>query len=790
MTLFTGGISLLALLLASHTSELRRESAESRREQREGQRRMRRSAELLWVYGSKDQNLATVYRSAGEGLFKDATRWQVHITPDTALTLEAIAERPAILIGTPSDNHLVSALSTRLPFEFGRQGFAIPDFFECEWSDVLVLANYPNPLNRSTPVYVITSMDGPALARSLTELPLQLRGTGQLKVLRKGVTRAYAFFESGEGNSWVLNRETSRIYPDSANLVTTRHFRFRYHGKADISERLGIISTKYEESLARLTSAFPSKFVSLDQNIPIEINLYEAAEDKGVMTGNTHVSHVDLPSEKVHVVCNDALDGTDFFSTAQLLIHKYIADSRSPALNDGLAMIFTKDWRKKGWEYWVKRIHEIGDAESLAEILDAENYGAESYLFMRPLAASLVGHLIEARGMDKFLELYHHWPETGVHTEFDLPAAQRDWYSYLSNMNKPDSNPDSNSIEGEAPHPVFQKGFCYAHEGYQITDGYISRGSRESLRKLKGLGTDWISITPFGYIRGNDKPSRFRFSFGPGSENDESVIQAAAYARSLGLGVMLKPHVWVGGADSPWPGEVKMKNKADWEQYFRRYYKWIRHYALLAEMADIDIFCIGTEMMYTTKAEHTERWREMIRKMKGLYDGAFVYAANWWLEYEHVEFWDEMDYVGLNCYAPLSEKDTVTVDELRQSMRGYFDTIESVVKKYKKPLLLTEIGFTSAEKPWQEPHKNDRRAPVDLQAQAACYEAIFQAFWQEDWFYGMYWWKWPSYLKDGGPDDSEFTPNSKPAEKVVKSWFSKGVPGDKPVRLAEVGTKR
>ncbi|MFQ5675651.1 MAG: hypothetical protein ACE5G1_07130, partial [bacterium] len=321
-------------------------------------------------------------------------------------------------------------------------------------------------------------------------------------------------------------------------------------------------------------------------------------------------------------------------------------------------------------------------------------------------------------------------------------------------------------------YPVFQKGFCYAHEGYQIHDGYISRKSAESLAKLNSLGTEWISLTPFGYLRHRHRPTPITFSSGAGSENDESLISAFLQAKTLGMGVMLKPHILMGGREWGWPGEVEMKNKADWRTFFESYTRWIKHYALLAEIYKMDAFCVGVELLKTTR-KHQAEWRAIIREIRRIYHGPLVYAANWGDEFEQIKFWDALDYIGLNCYYPLSKKDRVTLEDLKKGAAKFLPTIARVAKEYNKPVLLTEVGFCSRARTWQRPHARLRRSPPYFADQALAYEAVFESFWDQDWFYGFYWWKWPTYLEYGGRDNSGFTPNGKPAEKVVAKWYHK-----------------
>ena len=69
--------------------------------------------------------------------------------------------------------------------------------------------------------------------------------------------------------------------------------------------------------------------------------------------------------------------------------------------------------------------------------------------------------------------------------------------------------------------------------------------------------------------------------------------------------------------------------------------------------------------------------------------------------------------------------------------------------------------------------KNGR---VDLEQQYNCYRAVFETFWQKEWFYGMYWWTWRTYPYIQGKYHKGFTVNDKPTVKLVKTWFLKPDP--------------
>jgi hypothetical protein len=61
-----------------------------------------------------------------------------------------------------------------------------------------------------------------------------------------------------------------------------------------------------------------------------------------------------------------------------------------------------------------------------------------------------------------------------------------------------------------------------------------------------------------------------------------------------------------------------------------------------------------------------------------------------------------------------------------------------------------------------------------MHAQATAYRALFETFWNEPWFAGGFLWKWfDSHAERGGPDNTRFTPQNKPAEEVIREWYGR-----------------
>ncbi len=740
---------------------------------RELRTKLWRARKILWVYGTGNPDFAAAYRKSAENSVKVNRHVKIIVKPDTVVTLEDIKSIPLSLIGTPASNSLLGKVAEALPIDFKDGRISMDQMISAEENDVLSLRNYPNPLNPSMPIYVTTGNNDASIVAHLSgSQEAGLFPAGDFVVYRNRKVVLWGLFKQENNGPWEIDSEETRSYFNNKNsILNTENYAFSYLGNSAERETLAKFARKQEARFANLADRLNLPVEKFPQ---IKSYLYESPEDKGLITRNTDLSHIDLQGAEVHTIFNGDINGGDFYSDAKLLIAKFIGDTKSIALKDGLAIYFSEGWGKHGYRYWAKKFYDTGNVNPLGELLDSNIYKKESYLFMRPLAGSFVAFLVDKYGWTKFLDLYKNWPASGLPKnsleEFALAKLEHSWRAYLKEMKI--ENQAVTAANHKAVSPRFQKGFCHAHEGYQIYNGYISRKSAQALGKLRELGTNWISLTPFGYLQDRNKPGYFNYSFGSGSENDESIITSFYAAKNLGMGVMLKPHVLMSSGNWGWPGEVEMKTEQDWQKFFKYYTGWIRHYALLAEMYGIDSFCIGVELLKTTR-DHQEEWREVIAKVRQIYSGPIVYAANWGEEFEQIEFWDELDYIGLNCYYPLSDKEEVTLTDLKKGAAKFLTSIEKVAKKYQKPVLLTEVGFCSREKTWRSPHERGRSASPSFEHQALAYRAIFESFWDKDWFYGFYWWKWPTYLEYGGLQHSGFTPAGKPAEKVVKEWYSK-----------------
>lgn len=294
---------------------------------------------------------------------------------------------------------------------------------------------------------------------------------------------------------------------------------------------------------------------------------------------------------------------------------------------------------------------------------------------------------------------------------------------------------------------------------------------QENIDELVSVHLNHAAVMPLGFMRGVNSTEIFfdteRQWFG---ETKEGVKQYIQMLNKNGIEVMLKPQIWI--SRGAFTGKITMSSEEDWKALEESYYKFIITYAELAEETNVSILCIGTELEQFVK-NRPLFWENLIKKIRGIYKGKLTYAANW-DEYPRVSFWNNIDYIGIDAYFPLSQEKTPSVEQLKIGWQPWKEKIKVISESNNKPILFTEFGYRSmdytAKKPWLV-DRNDEN--VNLTAQANALTAIFSEFWNEDWFAGGYVWKWfTNHQKSGGVDNNRFTPQNKPAQEVMTEFYN------------------
>lgn len=299
--------------------------------------------------------------------------------------------------------------------------------------------------------------------------------------------------------------------------------------------------------------------------------------------------------------------------------------------------------------------------------------------------------------------------------------------------------------------------------------------SREEARQehvdaILDVRAGYAAVMPFGFIRDIQSPEIIfdteRQWYG---ETRKGAMQYIKLLHGNKVKVMLKPQLWIRGGE--FTGKMAMATEKDWQILENSYEQFLLTYARLAEETGVDILCIGTELEQFV-LQRPLFWRQLIEKVRSAYKGKLTYAANW-DEYQDTPFWHDLDYIGIDAYFPLSEDRTPEVEALLTAWEPWKENIARLSKNLKRLVIFTEFGYRSMDYTAQKPWLADREAvPVNLQAQANAKKAIFEAFWNEEWFAGGFVWKWfPDHENSGGISCNRFTPQNKPAQEVIASYY-------------------
>ncbi len=313
--------------------------------------------------------------------------------------------------------------------------------------------------------------------------------------------------------------------------------------------------------------------------------------------------------------------------------------------------------------------------------------------------------------------------------------------------------------------PLFQKGMSYV--GWD-RDCFASKYSDLSLKKLSEIGVEYVAICVTQYQEKHNSTKIKRTDQTPA---DFSIRHAIKTAHKLGMKVMLKPHIdLIDKHDGTyWRADIGFTNEEDWQKWAVEYCKFIRHYAKIAEKLDVELFCIGTELAFA--AQKNGIWEDMIiPEVKKVYSGKLIYAANW-DNYKNIKFWKDLDYVGIDAYFPLTYKSNPTVEDIKTGWEKWKYDLEAWQKQINKPIIFTEIGYASTSHAASNPWQGGTFGNADIETQAKCYKAFFESFEGSSWLAGVYWWRWNTNIYAGGKHNRQFTPQNKPAEKIIEARY-------------------
>lgn len=327
------------------------------------------------------------------------------------------------------------------------------------------------------------------------------------------------------------------------------------------------------------------------------------------------------------------------------------------------------------------------------------------------------------------------------------------------------------------PGVILLFGFSSCHNNEQIEkyNGLSLVASRnqitpEDLKPVLEVNANSVAVMPFAFLENLESPHlKFNLDRQWYGERLDGTREAIQILHRDSLSVMLKPQIWIWKGE--FTGDIRMKSEADWKLFEENYKKYILLFANLAEVENVKIFSLGTEL-YNFVDKRPKFWRELVSEVREVYSGKLTYAENW-DKIEKVSFWQDLDYIGVDAYFPLNKGQSPSLEELRDNWEPYKSLLKDLSDTNDTPILFTEYGYRnidfSTKNPWDSGRENKVR---NDQLQADALEALYLEIWQEQWFAGGFLWKWHhEQARSVDPENDQFTPQNKPAEAVVRNYY-------------------
>jgi hypothetical protein len=328
--------------------------------------------------------------------------------------------------------------------------------------------------------------------------------------------------------------------------------------------------------------------------------------------------------------------------------------------------------------------------------------------------------------------------------------------------------------------------------GLALIDGETSYSSRAVDQALDealelGIGPNAVSLTVFG---SGEEPLPPACALAPpavyGSASDLSLASASAAARAREMSVLLALEVlsWPSGA---WADNISWTDPADTQAFFARYGRVALHYALLAELLDLESFSFGANLREVSRTDPKTAvrdpalfeqrrvgWRSLIRRLHAAYDGMLTYAFRFPVEGHESDFVEDLDAVGVSLYPRLAAPEREPSDEeIRRSLRFELQQALDLAVRWNRPLLVVQLGFPARDDSWSAPTLP--RGAFDPSAQLRFFDALADVLASRldnaAALRGYFLWNWPIDSRAGS--QGGFSLRGQPAESALRRLFER-----------------
>ena len=327
---------------------------------------------------------------------------------------------------------------------------------------------------------------------------------------------------------------------------------------------------------------------------------------------------------------------------------------------------------------------------------------------------------------------------------------------------------------------MFFKGMSF---GFMAPNGYYaSAAGKQEIQNIINAGADSVALMVTVMQDTFASTRMYRdFILTP---SDIEVCEAIRTFHQAGVKIMLKPIMQI--HDSTHRCEINFPENQEliagivtdyWGEWFKNYTACMVHYARLCELENVEMLCLGCEMVGADKRE--KYWPPLIEAVRKVYKGLLSYNTPSWGDYEMGQKWTRewfklLDQLGVSVYYGMPEECN-TVDTMAEQMKYLADNLEQASQELGVPIFMAELGCRSVINGHIKPSDCwNNQNEFDGEIQSTYMSAICKAFYDRPWWTGFFWWKWeeqqnrPHFHKASG--DTGCTIAGKPAEKTFHDW--------------------
>ena len=322
--------------------------------------------------------------------------------------------------------------------------------------------------------------------------------------------------------------------------------------------------------------------------------------------------------------------------------------------------------------------------------------------------------------------------------------------------------------------------------GMTLNVYYTSQIERDlaAIDRIHETGFNTVQIvTPIFQTDGASE--QLRAPFRPGrSPSPEQLVRLLDHAHKLGMRTILMPQInFTKPRGNEWRGKI---HPEDWRVWWQNYDKLMDRYLDIAIKGHADVFTVGCELVSTLDGKHLDQWQKLIDLCRSRFKGKLTFSTTW-DSYDRVNFWQDLDYIGISGYWNLTTKAAdpqhPKPSELAARWADIRQRLLTFAKAAGRPILITELGYPSLKwglkDPWN--YVNSDHAKADPAVQAAGYRSFLSA-WEPNltppqapaqkhpYLAGVLFYEW-NVTADNPLDDTGYSIFGKPAYDIVHHWL-------------------